>query len=121
MGGIITLRKLRKLQRELDSLRSAKHNLKPSDLVSLAKKLGRRLDPNRGKHPMYVSDLLPNRRGGISIPGHPTINSYTAVEILDDLEVDLVMLIELVQKEDSKHGNRKALPAAIVRSDRDSG
>src|SRR5690348_15689986 len=105
MGGIITLQKLDKLQREIDELRAAKHNIRPNDLVSLATKLGRRLDPKRGKHPMYVSDLLPNRPA-LSIPGHSTIKSYTAMQIVDDLEVDLLMLVELIQQEANKHGKR---------------
>ena len=120
MGGIITLQKLNDLRQELEALRSARHNIRPNDLVSLAKKLGRRLDPKRGKHPMYVSDLLPHNKP-ISIPGHPTIKSYTAMAILDDLEVDLVMLIELIEREANKHGKHKALPPATISPNRDSG
>jgi hypothetical protein len=118
MGGIITVAKLKRLRRELEALRAAKHNIRPADLVSLAKKLGRRLD-NRGKHPMYVSDLLQNSKP-ISIPGHPTIKSYTAVSILDDLEVDLVKLVEMIETEAKEHEKRKALPPATIRPNRDS-
>jgi hypothetical protein len=111
-------KKLAKLRRDLKQLRAGKYNIKPRDLISLAKRLGRRLD-NRGKHPMYVSDLFPSARA-ISIPGHPTINSYTAEQILDDLELDLVKLEELHEQEEAEENEHpKRLPETTLRKDSD--
>lgn len=74
---------------------------------------------DRGKHPMYVSDLLPASRP-ISIPGHPTIKAYTAEQVLDDLEVDLEQLEELQEREETEENERpKRISETTVRQDRD--
>jgi len=104
MGGTINKRKLARLRGEIEALRAGKHNIRPDDLVQLAKSLGRKLD-KRGKHPTYVSELMPTRNP-ISIPGHPTIKAGTALNILDELEADIdglsAMLDEPEGEDDSK-------------------
>ena len=115
-------KKIAKLRRELDGLRAGKYNLKTSDVVSLAKRIGRSRDTSRGKEPTYVS-VLP-RTTPLSIPGHPTINPYTANAILDVLEADLDRWQELAEQMESKEKQdekRAGLPQTAVREDRDSG
>jgi hypothetical protein len=85
-------RKLRKLRRQLDSLRQ-RGGIKSRELEDLAKAMGRRRHP-RGKEPTWVSDLVPNSRP-LSIPNHPgDLNRITAGRILDRLEEDLYQLEE---------------------------
>ena len=118
----MTFQKLRRLQRELGSLRAAKHNITAYDLIRLAQSLGRRKQ-KRGKHPTYVNDLIPVSRP-ISIPGHPgTIKGYTALSILDDLELDIQRFFEMLEEGEqtpNEQKQRKALPPATLRTDSDS-
>ena len=111
MGGIITKQKLEKIRREIESLRASKHNIKPHDLVSLAKSLGR-VKSKRGKHPTYVSTLMATRNP-LSIPGHPTIKTGTACGILDELESDVDELSALLDEQEQKR-DPKRLPARTV-------
>jgi hypothetical protein len=116
MGGIITHRKLAKLRREIENLRAAKHNIKPADLTSMAKRLGRALE-NRGKHPTWKSELIPSSNP-LSIPGHPTIKSTTAMSILDELEADIDRLSELLNDprgEKNADLDRKQLSPTTIR------
>ena len=121
-GDIMTRNKLRRLQRELDGLQGAKHNIKPDDLVRLAQKLGRQ-KINRGKHPTYESVAFPETRA-ITIPGHSSIKAYTAISILDDLEgIDIQRWNELLDREERKEDERqrrKALPPATIRANSNS-
>src|SRR5579864_152353 len=96
MAGIITPQKLARLRREIDGLRAAKHNIKPDDLTSLARRLGRK-PVKRGKHPTWQSELIPTANP-LSIPGHPTIKATTAMSILDELEADIDRLAELLNE-----------------------
>jgi hypothetical protein len=116
MGGILTKEKIKRLRRRITELRNAKHNIRPSDLVSLAESLGRKLKKG-GKHPTYISYLLTDRNP-ISIPGHPTIKSPTAMSIVDDLESDIDRLSELLDEQERKANEQpKRLPPAPVRTD----
>lgn len=105
-------RKLGRLQREVDGLRAAKHNIRPSDLAGIAKKLQfRRV--RRGKHPTYENANFPRMRP-LSIPDHPTINPYTAEAILDDLEAAIRQWEENLEEQEAienERKRRKALPS----------
>jgi hypothetical protein len=119
MGGIINKQKLRRLRRRIAELRNAKHNIRPSDLISLANSLGRQL-AKRGKHPTYVSVLIPGSNP-LSIPGHPTIKTITAMSILDDLEVDIDRFTEMLDEQERKTNEQlKRLPPATIRTDGDA-
>lgn len=116
-------KKIAKLRRELESLRAGKYNLRPTDLVRFARKVGRDPDTSRGKEPTYVS-VLPGTRP-LSIPAHPKINPYTAESILDHLEADLDRWEDLAEaaeaEEKNKNENSKGLPSATIRKGGDSG
>src|SRR5262249_32827999 len=86
---IMTRRKLSRLRRRLQALRTRSGNIASSELERLAKALGRKLD-KRGKEPTFVSDLLPQSRP-LSIPHHSgtTLKIGTANNILDQLEKDM--------------------------------
>jgi hypothetical protein len=113
----MTKKKLSKLRRALKQLRAGKYNIRPSDLVSFAGKVGRRLDGSRGKEPTYVSTAFPNLNP-LSIPGHPKINPFTADNIMDILEIDLDAWEDHLEKESLKNENRKELPPATIRTNR---
>jgi hypothetical protein len=90
-------RKLRRLRKRLDALRTRLGNIESRELESLAKALGRR-PANRGKEPTFVSELLPQSRP-LSIPHHSTpLKKGTAGSILDQLEKDIDDLEELLPK-----------------------
>jgi hypothetical protein len=117
-GGIMNRKKIAKLRRELAELRAGKYNLKRSDIVSFAQRVGRRPDTSRGKEPTYVS-VFP-QQNPLSIPGHSTINPFTALKILDVLEADLDKWEDLLEEQERKEdANSKKLPPATVRTDRD--
>lgn len=84
--------KIRKLKERLKRLRSGAGGIRSRDLVKFAQALGRERI-KRGGEPTYVSALLPYSRP-ISIPGHPTVNKFTAGNILDALEQDILALEE---------------------------
>lgn len=89
--------KLDKIAREIRSLRARSGNIRDHDLISLAKKLGRRLQ-NRGKHLTFVSDIFQDLRA-LPIPSHPRgINRITAENILDALDEDFLRWEELLEK-----------------------
>jgi hypothetical protein len=99
MGGIINKEKLIRLRAEIEAFRGSIYNVRPDDLVSLARSLGRE-KAKRGKHPTYVSTLV--ARNPISIPGHPTIKPRTAASILDELEADINALWDLLDEQERK-------------------
>jgi hypothetical protein len=79
-------RRLQKLRRLIEALRSRKGSLRHADLEAVAKALGRRRDTSRGKEPTYVkAGWFP-----LSIPDHAgkTIAIGTATNILNQLEAD---------------------------------
>lgn len=81
-------KKLKKVQRQVDSLRLSLASIRSQDLVRLMKKLGRRRI-KRGKEPSYISDEFPDARP-ITVPSHPgTLKRGTAASILDDIEGDI--------------------------------
>jgi hypothetical protein len=84
-------KKLGRLRRELDRLREAIGGLGQRELERFAAKLGRRRRASGGE-PQWVSDAQGVRP--ISIPGHKTINRFTAGSILDAFEADLDRLEE---------------------------
>jgi hypothetical protein len=91
---IMTKRKLAKLRRQFEALRRRSGSVRPTELESIAKGLGRKRH-DRGKEPTYE---WPNaRRPPLTIPRHPgTLKKGTACNILDQLEED----IELLEQED---------------------
>lgn len=119
-SGIMAKRKLAKLRRELQKLRAGKYNVKTSEIVRFAKRVGRVRDTSRGKEPTYISPrpgVLP-----LSIPGHPTINPHTANSILDVLESDIDREADLLEsKERKENEERKRIPPAAVHEGCDSG
>jgi hypothetical protein len=119
-GDIMTRKKLVKLRRELQKLRGAKYSLKTSQLTAFAGKIGRKRDSMRGKEPTYVSTAFPELNN-LSIPGHPTINPFTADSIMDVFEADLDRWESWVEQQESKENeNTKKLPPATIRKNRNS-
>jgi hypothetical protein len=85
---IMNPKKLAKLRWKLESFRR-RGGIKSQELEDLAKAMGRRRHPRRGKEPTWVSDVVPNSRP-LSIPSHSRdLNKITAGSILDRLEEDL--------------------------------
>jgi hypothetical protein len=86
-GNIMTPVKLRKLRRELDALRRRSGAIRPAELETLAKRLGRKR-MKRGHEPTFERDVpgwFP-----LTIPKHPgTLAIGTACSILNQLEEDL--------------------------------
>lgn len=84
----MNLKKLGKLQRELEGYR--RPAVKASKLEGLAKSLGRRLEGKTGKEPNWVSHFSHLR--AISIPHHGGADLATGTKhiILDALEEDCV-------------------------------
>ena len=113
MGGIINLQKLAKLRGQIDSYRGSINNVRPDDLISLAKSLGREKS-KKGKHPTYESTLMP-RATPLSIPRHRTIKPGTARNILDQLEADIDGLTALLDEEEKKKNDTKRLPERTIR------
>jgi|KBSSwiStaDraftv2_1062776.scaffolds.fasta_scaffold1652314_2 hypothetical protein len=88
-------KKLRKLRRRLQALRTRVGNIGNRELESLARALGRKR-AERGKEPTFISTLLPHSRP-LSIPHHSaTLKIGTASNILDQLEKDIDDLEELL-------------------------
>jgi hypothetical protein len=122
---MLTRKKLEKIRREIESYRRGIHNVRTTDLVSLASSLGRKR-VNRGSEPTYESEVLPNAHA-ITIPGHPKINPWTAKAILTDLEADIDACLAELEKEELKkkeeqesNVERKALPPAPIRKNPNS-
>jgi hypothetical protein len=84
----------RKLRRHLNRLRNkAGSGLASAELERLAEALGR-VRSKRGSEPTWVSELFPDLRP-ISIPHHSKpLARYTAMSILDSLELDLERIEE---------------------------
>ncbi len=85
--------KLRRLRRKLEQLRrQSKGGIPSVKLEHFAKALGRTRH-KRGSEPTWVSPLLGSRP--ISIPHHSRqVKPFTAVNILDALELDIITLEE---------------------------
>lgn len=95
---------LKKLRRELAGLRLQKTDLGQTELERFAKKLGRKRSRATRGEPQWISEILPASRP-ISIPGHKSIKTYTAVSILDRFEEDLDRLEENEQAEHDRGEN----------------
>lgn len=96
-GDIMDSKRLKKIKKTLNDLRSKPNNIRSKELIKLAKSLGRRLF-KRGHEPNYLSDLLPRSRP-ISIPNHPgAMARFTAENILDQLEQDIFDLEESIEE-----------------------
>lgn len=78
-------KRLNRLKRRWEGLRSAPAGIKRIKLKNLAEALGLRSE-KRGKEPTYVSDDFPYLTP-LSIPSHREINKFTAKDILGQLEV----------------------------------
>jgi hypothetical protein len=82
----VNSKRLNRLKRRLEGLRSAPANITRKKLEGLAKSLGM-IPHNRGKEPTYASGDFPDLNP-LSIPSHPgALNKFTAKDILDDLEI----------------------------------
>jgi hypothetical protein len=93
-------KKAAKLRKKIDRLRQ-KGGIKPRDLESLAKSLGKTLHGRKGSEPTWV-DIEHSQIRPLSIPHHNTdLNKYTAQAVLDRLETDLDLL-ESLFKQDGK-------------------
>lgn len=110
MGGIINKQKLHRLRDVVGALRGSIHNIKPDDLISLAKALGRE-KTKKGKHPTYASTLL--SRNPLSIPAHRKVSPGAAGEILDELEADIDALSDLLDQQE-RINEAKRLPSPTV-------
>jgi hypothetical protein len=108
--------KIKRLRRQLESLRAGAFNLKPSMLIGFAESVGR-TRANRGKEPTYVSILL--GRNPLSIPGHSTINGFTAKAIIKVLEADLDVWESLVEEEEKKKHDATGISPTAVRKSGD--
>jgi hypothetical protein len=117
MGGIITKEKVKRILEEIESCRGAIHNVRPSDLVSLAGSLGREKS-KKGRHPTYESIIMPERNP-LSIPGHPTIKPRTAKSILADLEADAQEILDRLEQRE-RNNDAKRLPQGTVHENPDS-
>jgi hypothetical protein len=85
---IMTPAKLKKLRAERERLRAA-GSVKNSAMQGFAQRLGRSLNPGRGKHPTFVNLHFPHLRP-LSIPSHSIpLKKNTARSILEQLEEDL--------------------------------
>jgi hypothetical protein len=90
----MTLKNLRKIKRKIATLRAGSANIRPQKLIRVARSLSRKLS-NRGKEPIYLSELLPHKKL-ITIPSHSgSLPRFTAENILDDLDEDVDELIEI--------------------------
>lgn len=92
-------RKLNKIKRDLDSLRST--TPKASALKRLASRLGRKL-VKRGKHPMWESEEFDNLFA-LSIPHHGSKDVLTGTKhsILNQLEDDIIAWEERLDEEEN--------------------
>lgn len=97
------IKKIRRLKKQVSRLRNRIANIRSQELVRLAQQLGRG-QSERGKEPTYISELLPHSRP-ISIPNHPgSLKKFTAGNILDALERDILELEEMLsKKKESNH------------------
>ncbi len=97
-------KKLDKIERKLEILRSRQANIRDRELVSLAKSLGRLRSP-RGKEPTYINEFFQHLRP-LSIPSHPrALNRFTAGSIIDQLELDILAWDEFLENEEKEDEN----------------
>ena len=97
-------KKLTKLRREINGLRQ-KGGIKPKEMETLARALGRKLH-SRGSEPNWVSSVFPDLRP-LSIPHHGghDLNKFTARAILDQLENDIERFEKQVADGDENDGD----------------
>ncbi len=80
---------LAKLKKQLREMRKSPQGRRSSDFISIAKKLGRKLD-SRGKEPNYVRASDPSLTPPLSIPNHSVeLKVGTALSIIDALLNDV--------------------------------
>ena len=98
-------RKLKKVERDIRSLRAGSGNVHRRQLVSLAKTLGRQKS-DRGKEPTYVSTIFPDMRP-VTIPSHPgAMPQFTVESILDQLEgYDVVRWQQVLEQDPDRSTN----------------
>ena len=83
------LKRLAKIERELRHLRVHCHGIKPEQLVSIAKQLGRERKAGYTNEPTYIRLRDPALTPPLSIPAHSTLKSGTARNIISMLLDDL--------------------------------
>lgn len=85
-------RKLAKIKKELEALAASPSGIKPTELIGLAKKLGR-TKKKRGKEPTYEREDNPRLFPALTIPNHggKELKKITAASIIEHLlnDVDL--------------------------------
>jgi hypothetical protein len=81
---------LKKIKKQLLEMRRSPHGHKATELISIAKQLGREQD-NRGKEPTYVRKQNPELSPPLSIPAHGAkdLKTGTAISIIDSLLDDV--------------------------------
>ena len=96
----MTRKKLRGIREQLDALRRGQ--AKASDLISLAKKLGRKLTPT-GKHSTYLNAYFPGLRP-LSIPNHGgggDLPIGTKNSIITQLDDDIIEWEQVIEENNS--------------------
>jgi hypothetical protein len=94
--------RLNKIRQRMEACRK-RGGIGPTELESLAQDLGR-VRSKRGKEPTWINEWFPELRP-LSIPHHGSrdLNRFTAVGIIDQLELDLERWEqELGSKEDEE-------------------
>jgi hypothetical protein len=95
-------KRLNRLRRRWEDLRSASADIKRRKLEGLAISLGLTRAP-RGKEPTYINADFPHLRP-VSIPSHREINEFTAKDILGQLEEHILEWEERLKAEGKEKG-----------------
>ena len=99
--GTMNRKRLNRVRRKIQSLRSRSANIRSRQLVALARGLGRRRF-DRGKEPTYISACFSDARP-ITIPSHSgALKRFTAAGILDGLEDDILRWEESLSAQESE-------------------
>lgn len=88
-GAIMHTKKLAKLRRLLTELRSNPIGIKPRQLKSIARQLGRSKKSGFTNEPTFVRQLDPSLSPPLSIPAHKELKRGTARSIIDALLDDV--------------------------------
>lgn len=104
------LRKLDKLDRELENLKRNAGNIRHRDLAKIARKMGMERSKTRNTEPYFESELLPDT-SPIPIPDHSgTLGKGLSIRIIKQLQDHLFLLREdLLDKEGRINKQRNEL------------
>lgn len=103
-GDTMSPKKLKKLRKKIEALRR-RGGISTGELEAIAQKLGRKRH-KRGKEPNWVSEILLDSFP-ISIPGHGSLNKFTARNILDRLEQDVDAIEEFYAAKVHPNANKE--------------